>query len=88
MAGAEALRNNTASECYVKRFKEKEVEFKRVEEQFTFPCANGSIKFAGDGPSYHTTNQSRSHSSLVEDVIRCLLREEEDGSDLAKEEGS
>ena len=33
-----------ASAIYVKRFKEKEVEVQKAGEQFTVPCASGSIK--------------------------------------------
>ena len=46
MSDAEELEKNTASEVYVKRFKEQEVGIQKVGEQVTFSCANGSIKFA------------------------------------------
>ena len=39
-----------------------------------------------DGPNRHTTNPSRSCSNLVVDVSGCLLGEENDASDLAKEQ--
>ena len=45
-------------------------------------------KIAVNGPNHHATNPSPSYSNfLVEDISECLLEEEEeDGSDLAKEQ--
>ena len=45
-------------------------------EQIIFPCANSVIELGEGGPNHHTSNPSRSG---------CLLREDDDGSDLVKE---
>ena len=82
MADAEELRNDTASEVHTKRFKENEVGIQKLGDQFILPCANDSIKSAGDGPSYQTSNPSRSHSNLVQDISGCLLGEENDKAEL------
>ena len=40
---------------------------------------------ADDGPKHHASNPSRSYFNLVENISGCLLGEEDDRSDLAKE---
>ena len=50
VAHAEGVKDNTASEVYVKRFKEKEVRIQVLEDNF--PCANGSKK-TGRSTSSH-----------------------------------
>ena len=57
---------------------------KKTREQCTFPCANGFIKLAEDGPNRPTTNPSRSYSNLVADFSGCLLAQEDGGTSLAK----
>ena len=87
MEDAEESKDKVASEVNVKRFKDKVLGILRVGEQFTFLCADGSKKKkTEDGPNRHTTNPSQSCSNLVVDVSGCLLGEENDASDLAKEQ--
>ena len=54
--------------------------------QFIFPCASGPIKFAKrwSESSYHQPELTP--FELVEDISGCLLGEEDDGSDLAKDQ--
>ena len=69
VADAEELKEHTASEVDVSRFKEKEVGIPKVEKSSHFPVLTvQSMKFKEDGPNRHTTNPSRSDSNLVEDV--------------------
>ena len=78
------LKDNIASEVHVKRIKEQEFGIQKVREQFTFFCAEGSIKMTEEGLIRHTT--IRSYSILVEDISGCLFGEVIDGSNLVKEQ--
>ena len=82
---AEEWKNNAASEVHVQRFKENEVGIQKSEGTNHIPCANGSRKLPEDGPTRHTSHASQSYSNFV-DISDCLLGEEDDGSDLSKEE--
>ena len=86
MADAEELKDNIASEVHVKRFTEKELGIQNVGAQFKLHCPSGTTRSAEDGPNRRTTSPSRLYSNVVEDVSGCFLGEEDDGSDLTKEQ--
>ena len=74
-----------ASEVHVKKIQRKRSgNSQKGGEPLMFPCANGSIKLAENGPNHLFSNPSRSYSNLDEDISRCLLGED-DGSEPAKE---
>ena len=90
-ADAEEMKKNTASEVHVRRLKENEVgiqkRWRTILISMWLLFFFSKKKIAVNGPNHHATNPSPSYSNfLVEDISECLLEEEEDGSDLAKEQ--
>ena len=81
MADAEKLKETLHQRQKIR----KKVAIRKVGEQFSLPCAIGSIRSAEDGPKRRTTYTRLSYSNLVEDTSGCLLGEEDVGSDFAKE---
>ena len=56
-ADAEELQDTHAPEVNVKRTNAKEVIVVKGGDEFIFPCASGTIKFAGKDPEVRTSDQ-------------------------------
>ena len=53
------IENNVASKVHVNQFKSKEVGIKKLQEAFTFPCAEGSLRQEG-----HAQRQTFRHQRV------------------------
>ena len=62
VADIKELHNFDASEIHIERLNAQDVLLPKQENNFTIPCADGSVKLSGKDHEVRTSDQSRGHS--------------------------